>query len=86
MIVDDDEVIEQIKKRIDAGDKEAVYQLGRGYEKGHCGLPRDEKKALELFEKAGELGVLLPILISVIIIYVDKEWKGMYRKLKSASG
>ena len=56
--VDDDEVIEQIKKRIDAGDKEAIYQLGRGYEKGHCGLPRDEKKALALYEKAGELGVV----------------------------
>lgn len=58
MNIQDDEVIKQIKKRIDAGDKEAIYQLGRGYEKGHCGLPRDEKKALELFDQAGKLGVV----------------------------
>ena len=52
----DQEVIERIKKRIDAGDAEAIFSLGICYCKGSRGLPQDHEKALELWHQAGELG------------------------------
>ena len=53
---DKKEYIERIKKRIDAGDAEAMYNLGCCYNEGAYGLPRDQTKAFELWQRAGELG------------------------------
>ena len=52
----DQEVIERIKKRIEAGDAEAIFSLGCYYVEELYGLPRDHNKALELWHRAGELG------------------------------
>ena len=51
-----EEMIERIKKRIEAGDANAMFTLGCFYSKGEIGLPRDLSKALELWHRAGELG------------------------------
>lgn len=40
----------------DAGDPDALYELGRLYERG-LGTPRDPARALQAFRRAGELGV-----------------------------
>ena len=50
------EVMERLKKRIDAGDARAIFNLGCEYRDGMYGLPQDYTKALELFHRAGELG------------------------------
>ena len=52
----DDEIIKQVKKRVEMGDVEAIYNLGPMYIDGRHGLPQDNTKALELFLRAGELG------------------------------
>ena len=49
-------MIERIKKRIDAGDAEAMFNLGCCYDEGLYGLRQDCAKALELWHQAGELG------------------------------
>ena len=46
-----------IQKRVDAGDPLAMYHLGDKYNSGECGLAKDMKKAVELWERAAELGV-----------------------------
>ena len=52
----DVETIKRIKKRVEAGDAEAMYQLGHHYHRGEMGLPQDYGKAIELWLRAGELG------------------------------
>jgi len=52
----DEEIVEQMKKRIKAGDAEAMYGLGNDYSEGYYGLPQDYAKALELWHQAAELG------------------------------
>ena len=54
-----DEMIEQYKKRIEAGDAEAMNGLGCWYFEGDYGLPQDHVKALELWHQAAELGSAL---------------------------
>ena len=49
-------IIQQIMKRVDAGDAEAINNLGFYYSQGMYGLPRDFDKALELRLQAAELG------------------------------
>ena len=51
-----EEIIKRLKKRIDAGDTEAIFSLGCCYSNGMYGLPQDRAKALELYHRAGELG------------------------------
>ena len=51
-----EEGIERLKKRVEAGDVLAIFELGFCNEEGVYGLPRDRAKALELWHKAGELG------------------------------
>ena len=41
---------------MERGNAGAYYQLGRDYDSGRNGMPRDHQKANELFLKAGELG------------------------------
>ena len=52
----DDEQIKRVKKLVDAGNADAIFQLGGYYADGSRGLPQDQGKANELWLKAGELG------------------------------
>ena len=51
-----EDVIIQVKKRIEIGDAEAMHNLGGCYTDGLCGLPQDHAKALELWHRAAKLG------------------------------
>ena len=53
----EDEANERLIKRVEADDAIAIYNLGGYHLDGtRWGFPRDYKKALELFHRAGELG------------------------------
>ena len=51
-----DEYIEQLQKRVELDDAEAIRNLGCYYREGEYGFPQDYDKAFELFVRAGELG------------------------------
>jgi len=51
-----EEVIKRTKKRMEANDPIAIYNIGCWYDEGLYGLPQDYVKALELYHRAGELG------------------------------
>ena len=55
-IFEERQIIATIRKRVDAGDPLAIYLLGNQYEYGHCGLEKDMVRAVELYERAAELG------------------------------
>ena len=55
-----EDLIIQVKKRIELGDAEAMHNLGGCYSDGRYGLPHDYAKALELWHRAGELGHARP--------------------------
>jgi len=50
------EAVERLMKRVDAGDAQAMYELGCCYRDGVHGFSRNYEKALELWHRAGELG------------------------------
>ena len=50
-------VIAMIQKRADAGDPVAMFDLGQQYRFGKYGLEKDVTRAVELYERAAELGV-----------------------------
>ena len=50
------EFMKRIKKRMDVNDAQAYLQIGLNYYHGLTGLTQDREKALELFNKAAELG------------------------------
>ena len=50
------ENIERLNKRVEAGEAEAIYNKGGFFLDGEYGLPQDYAKALELWQRAGELG------------------------------
>ena len=52
----EEEAIERIKKRKEAGDAYATYDLGCCYRDGDDGYPQDYTKAIELWHRAGKLG------------------------------
>jgi len=52
----DEEEIERTKKRMNAGDANAVHLVGSYYFKGAEGFPQSHTKTLELWHKAAELG------------------------------
>jgi len=52
----DEEVIRNEKKRAEANDPIAIYNLGVEYRDGTNGYPQDYTKALELWHRAGKLG------------------------------
>ena len=52
----DDENNRRVKKRIELGDAQAMYELGCDYSQGLHGLTQNMEKALELWHRAGELG------------------------------
>jgi TPR repeat protein len=49
-------LIERLKKRMEANDAVAIYNLGTCYLLGTMGLRQDHAKALELFHKSAKLG------------------------------
>ena len=51
----DEDVIQRLNKRMEAGDAEAFSCMGFYYANGIRGLPQDHSKAIELYYKAGEL-------------------------------
>ena len=54
---DDSQVLAMIQKRVDAGDPVAIWHLGIKYRFGELGLEKEVARAVELFERAAELGV-----------------------------
>ena len=51
------EALTMIQKRVDAGDPVAIYHLGQQYRFGLLGLEKDVTRAVELYERAAELGL-----------------------------
>ena len=54
---DEQQVLAMIQKRVAAGDPVAIFDLGAQYRSGQYGLNKDVTKAVELYERAAELGV-----------------------------
>ena len=54
---EESQVLAMVQKRVDAGDPMAIYFLGVQYERGKYGLEKDLVRAIELYERAAELGV-----------------------------
>jgi TPR repeat protein len=52
----DEEVVERMKKRVEANDAWAMVTLGGFYQYGSIGLRQDNVKALQLFHKSAKLG------------------------------
>ena len=52
----DNERVERLKKRAEANDANAIYELGHCYRVGEVDLPQDSAKAMELWLRAGKLG------------------------------
>jgi len=52
----DEEAVERLKKRSEADDAIAIYNLGVFHQEGLHGFPQDYKKALENWYRAGEIG------------------------------
>ena len=54
---DESQTLAMIQKRVDAGDPVAIMFLGSQYRFGLYGLEKDVRMAVELYERAAELGV-----------------------------
>ena len=52
----DEEIIDRLKKRIEAGDAYAMHNLGNCYRDETNGLQQDHTKAIKLWHRAAELG------------------------------
>ena len=52
----DEEAKERLKKRVEAEDPNAIFNLGCYYRDGKYGLPQDNNKSLELWHQAAKLG------------------------------
>ena len=53
---DKSRALAMVRKRVDAGDPLAIYHLGTKYQFGRSGLERDVTMAVQLYERAAELG------------------------------
>ena len=53
----DSQLVAMIQKRVNAGDPVAIHHLGHTYRTGDNGLEKDVTRAVELLERAAELGV-----------------------------
>jgi TPR repeat protein len=52
----DEENVEEIMRRVEANDAEAMYVLGSHYQAGYGGLQQNEERAMELWIQAAKLG------------------------------
>ena len=55
---DNAELIQRFETRIEKGDGRAAYNLAGRYRHGDNNFPRDEKKALQLYHRAADLGCI----------------------------
>ena len=53
----DSQLVAMIQKRVNAGDPVAIHHLGHTYRTGDNGLEKDVTRAVELWERAAELGL-----------------------------
>ena len=53
---EDSHIVSMIQKRVAAGDPLAMWELGNEYADGRNGLEKDATRAIELWERAAELG------------------------------
>ncbi|EJK66853.1 hypothetical protein THAOC_12181 [Thalassiosira oceanica] len=53
----DSQILAMVQKRVAAGDPMAIWNLGNQYCVGNYGLVKDVSRAVELYERAAELGV-----------------------------
>jgi len=88
----DEEMIEREKKRVEAGDVEAIYNMGVYYDRGEYSFERDYTKALELWQQAGELGNT-PAIYNIghsyergIGVDIDKEKAKHYYEIAATRG
>ena len=56
---DDNQALVMIQKRVDACDPVAIYNLGNQHRHGLYGLVKDVTMAVELYERAAELGLII---------------------------
>jgi len=88
----DEEVRKREKKRIEANDPFAIYNYGGYYRDGINGFPQDYTKALELYQKAAELGIAKAYTNIGVTYYigrgveVDKEKAVHYYELAAMGG
>ena len=54
---DKSQVLAMVRKRVDAGDPVAIWFLGSKYRFGEYGLEKDFTRAVDLYERAVELGL-----------------------------
>ena len=52
----DEELFEELMKRVEVNDAGATFALGNCYRRGEIGLQQNEEKAIELFTKSADLG------------------------------
>ena len=52
----DEKNMQELMKRVEANDAEAMYVLGSHYQAGHGGLQQNEERAMELWTQAAKLG------------------------------
>ena len=68
----DIEKIERTKKRMELDDANAFFQLAGWYSQGKSGLPRDDRKAFELYSRAAELGSIQAHCL-LASLYMEKD-------------
>ncbi|EJK54894.1 hypothetical protein THAOC_25440 [Thalassiosira oceanica] len=67
---DEKQTLVMVQKRADRGDPVAIWDLGTQHENGHYGLEKDVVRAVELYNRAAELGVK-EAHYSLGVLYVD---------------
>ena len=88
----DEENVERLKLRIDAGDPDAIYAVGVFYREGVSGIIQDYTKALEHWHRAAELGDAQSYCMIGISYYyghgveVDKKKAKHYYELAAIGG
>ncbi|KAL7527928.1 hypothetical protein ACHAXR_003377, partial [Thalassiosira sp. AJA248-18] len=86
-----EEMVKRFKKRMEASDAGAFFQLGTTYLFGDWGLPQDTKKALELLLRAVELGSN-EAQYTIAVIYDNEKFmekdhkKSLYHFQRAAMG
>ena len=89
----DEEMRKRLNERMEAGDAEAIYNMGCYFYNGRYGFQQDYTKALELWRRAGDLGYP-PAYVNIGYAYgngispleVDKEKEIHYYELAAMAG
>ena len=77
-----EEMVKRTKKRVEAGDPIAIFNIGVYYRDGIRGFPQNHLKALELWHRAAELGYALAY---ASIGYAYDNGDGVERDMKKAN-